>query len=418
MKNFLVLALSGSGVLGGAETYVIRIITWLKNHGIPVMLMHKENENFHPIVEERLNELNVERLVLPSLKSNQTLPDFWRAKFSFPENSHVRIICFQSPANFFAAEMIKRRAKKYKVSTFHYMIHQDDYCRNKTQATSNKIFQGILRYSYKSILKKMDKMKNTIYLSEDYSRLIHANFNLPDMQKDYNLIRLGIKINDLDIEKVKNRFLNKPFSILTMTRFDFPEKSYLLGLIDEFSHLCAKYPDIRLVIIGAGEGELKLKAQIDKQDENIRKNISLVGIIPYDKLDSYFEEATVYIGIATTVLDASNSGLLSVISKVNSNECSSPGLFFENPNDIYGYSQGSAARDVIERIIAMSEREYLESNYKNYDALSKTYDIDVIMPKLLELENKSKKPTLSIARLFLIRSMRFVIDTALRLKKR
>ena len=416
MNDIVVLALSGSGVLGGGETYVMRMLKWLREHQYQVVLMHKVNENFEQTVAKLFNDMNIERILIPSLKSNPDYPDFTKVKVHFPDASNVHIICFQSTLNFFAAEMIKHRIKNCKVNTFHYIISETDYCRNITHNTHNCFLQNIIKYIYCHIVKRMEKNDSIVYMTEEYAQFIHKNFGISFNSDDLSFARLGMAISPLEMNKVTLRYYHKPFTILTMTRFDFPTKGYVLGLVDEFAVILKKNPQARLVIIGAGADKKQLLDKINSQREDVRNAIELVGQVPYDQLKTYFDKSNVFLGIATGLLDSSNFGLLPISATVNQCNCQCSGFFYEHILDI-GYGGQIPANELINQVMNMTEEDYRKETCRNYDAFQKTYDITVSMKQILRLENRNKKATLSLPLLYFLKFARMGIDYLLILKK-
>ena len=71
--------------------------------------------------------------------------------------------------------------------------------------------------------------------------------------------------------------------IFTSSRADFPFKGYIFGLIDDFSRLSSKYPDIRLCIVCSGDSDdvQKVKDKIASFGEDVRSRIEFHDWIKY-----------------------------------------------------------------------------------------------------------------------------------------
>lgn len=412
MNPIIVLALGSSGVLGGAETYAVRIASRFIADGYTVLLMQQENACNVPYLENAIKELGMERIKLPCLKSNPNVIDWTKANVDFPEGSHVRILCLQTPVNFFAAQMIAYRAKSCHVQIFHYIIHEDDYCRNKTQKTNSVVLQGVLRGVYRRILQRMEKKHAIVYMTEEYLKNIHANFDLP-YDANLPIIRLGMEVKPYDEVRVARRAALQPFTAITMTRFDFPAKGYVLGLVDEFAQILKLEPSARLVIIGTGPDEKKILDKI--RFNGMEQAVQMVGQVDYNALPAFFDKAHVFIGITTGVLDASNEGLPSIVATINMEECLCSGFLYEHPTNL-GYDGNKPVYTLLEQVLRMDTIRYEEAAQKNYRAFCDTYDIKQSARQLISLENDGA--ILGRTALYILKLGRICIDAALCIRQK
>lgn len=114
--------------------------------------------------------------------------------------------------------------------------------------------------------------------------------------------------------------------VLTVARL-YPMKDYVFGLIEAIAVL-AKEPgqsDIRLTIVG--DGPFMEDLQQLAKDHGVGSLVSFVGVVPPDQLEIYYSKADIYVGMGTTLLEASSHGVASVIAIAHSRTFESPGLF-------------------------------------------------------------------------------------------
>ena len=149
-------------------------------------------------------------------------------------------------------------------------------------------------------------------------------------QDYYGLNRLEIPIIRVAVDEAPLISRAKDGSvvhILAISRADFPFKGYIIGLID---WVIGSGKDVAVTIISYGEGEKEIKEKIASLDADIRQRINLVGKTDYDQLQQYYENADLYVGMGTTLLDASLRGIVSVPVKAYTYELTCDSFFYEN----------------------------------------------------------------------------------------
>jgi glycosyltransferase involved in cell wall biosynthesis len=101
------------------------------------------------------------------------------------------------------------------------------------------------------------------------------------------------------------------FQILCVTRIT-PRKG-IRYLIEAFSRLSKKYPNLNLQIVGEGNEKNNLEKLVRKL--GIEKQINFIGLLPHEKLPAYYQSACVYVlpsqneGMSNSMLEALSSGL-------------------------------------------------------------------------------------------------------------
>ncbi len=178
----------------------------------------------------------------------------------------------------------------------------------------------------------------------------------------------------------------KPFSILSVTRADFPFKGYLKGLIEVCTQLCRDHP-IQLTIISYGVDIDQLHQWIDMAKDDGFSDITLIGETPYHELEKYILSSNLYIGMGTTVLEAAARGIPTIAVQSHTYALNANHLFWEESGRIGGNPAEtiSPAQPLIERVLSMSDMEYIDTMKRTEYALRELYSMDSFMEKFLPL---------------------------------
>jgi hypothetical protein len=198
------------------------------------------------------------------------------------------------------------------------------------------------------------------------------------------------KVTDYDKNALKERAKRKEFNIISISRFDFPHKRYLLGLVDAYAQLKPIYNQLSLYIIGYGVGEAELKNKIEGYPESISKDIHLLGSKTASEIDEIMIKMHLNVSVAGSVPCGNRNCVVSLPAR---NYC-------EDVCEVYGYLPESYSKrssrepgmpviPFIEELINMSDEEYLRKCIDSFETSSKRNpDPDYIFRQ----ESKTKDP--------------------------
>lgn len=184
-----------------------------------------------------------------------------------------------------------------------------------------------------------------------------------------NIIPYKVDIIAFDEKQVESHY--KSNNIITVSRFDFPHKAYLIGLIKAYEKMKLDYPELKLIVIGDGNGADEIKHAIVSCKHYARKDIVLVGTVPYNELPAYFIDAKVFIGLAGSVYDAVKCGLPAIITRHYSYECDAYGYYHDNYQKVVSTIEGVPVSYFISDVMSMSFDEYSSLAKKEYDTFYK-----------------------------------------------
>ncbi|SDP40559.1 Glycosyltransferase involved in cell wall bisynthesis [Eubacterium maltosivorans] len=378
MKNKKICFLYKHIIMGGAETLILRLSEWYVLHNYEVEIVCK---SINKEIEDSFIKKNivVKKLFAFSAKAYlKTINKEIRSK-------EYLFITFGF-YDYFLSEKIRIKNRNLKISNLWYVVHP----------FHTRIEKSLIFFAKPVLKKTIIKLYNSnriFFMDEDCIRITEEYYKI-NLDNSYErIIRLPLFINKQ--QKIKNKqkdFLN----ILSIARFEFPFKGYLIGLIKDFNELNQNNRFLKLTIIGDGKGMLEIKDTISKLPPETQKNICIEGIVPYEKLKNYFEDADIYIGMGTTVLDACNYMVPALTVYSYTYEFLTIGFFYENPQIVAGFSKQNSIVDkkgiaYVEKVLKMGNVDYQKLCIESYRAFSDMYDINNNAPKFLEVNTNKEK---------------------------
>lgn len=360
-------------IMGGSETLILRIIRWLVENKHEVTVICKSCIEYF---EFEFQKSNIELIKVSDYSYKKIKNILCKISTNVPQEQYY--ITFFMDDFIFTEKLLHN---KKNILNIFYILHP-------LHTIALGRLEKIKKPFNKRILKTAYNQNKLVFMDEDCISVCekHYNLNLKDEYK--KIIRLPMKINSNPTEPKKKK---EDFNILTITRLDFPFKGYVLGLIDDFAELKKIYSKITLTIIGDGKGKEVVEKKIKQIDTKTQQDIFLKGTIPYNQLDSYFKKADVYVGMGTTLLDASNNGLISITVYSYTYQFFATGFYYENPQILCGLEFGLAYPKVdgislLKKIINMKQNEYQELSQKSFFTLKKIYDIERVMRNLMKIK--------------------------------
>jgi len=205
----------------------------------------------------------------------------------------------------------------------------------------------------------------------------------------------SIKMMDVFEEEYFNKKAaerSEKFTIVTCSRFDFPHKGYLLGLLDCYAELKSKYSQLRLIIIGYGDGEKQLREKISTLPSCARKDIVLTGALLPEEVKVQFREGHLNIGLAGALLDGAACGLPSLLVRHYSWSCETYGFISDIEGTFLREDEGQSIGSFIEQMLTSDKEKYIDQCLADYQCVHnrRKYDPEY----LFKQKNKSSCTTL------------------------
>ena len=316
------------------------------------------------------------------------------------ENLDETIITFEFEVYWRTAELLFFHKGKQKLIL--YSVHPYTFDYYYTSSINNlNLSQRIFFNSFSKYIRTGVKNHHIFFMDEQCLRYSNKTYNLGIKEEQINehIVHILYETNTIEPKKTSDRI-----NILSVSRADFPFKGYLKGLIDEYSILHKTFQNISLTIISSGEHINILKEWIDKADTSIK----LVEGVQYSNLASYYKNADLYVGMGTTILEASAYGVISVPISPYTYECNASGLFIEKPEWLLTeVSEGEPIHDLMIKLLRMDAKQVKMISDKSMSIVKEKYSEDAVMRELMmnifECSNKTTMDDFPCVFLFLRR---------------
>ena len=341
-------------VTGGLETFVLRMANYLVNNGHSVYL--------------------VCQTVSDEMKSQYTDSgtrieyfDIWnRKKISQRMKGKVDIFISFGLSDYF----LLGKYAKYAVSLM-YCVHpthltMDDRKKNLIEILKMPVFYQIIKEGINN--------NTLLMMDENISDAIYKKYKLK--VKPSEILQLPYE----PASKVKkwNGTFEKPYSVLTICRADFPFKSYVLGLVDAIASINKNNIVAKLTIVSYGKDLDVIKGKIKGKNY-----IKLIPETKYNDLENIYLDSDIYVGMGSTAIEAAKYGLPVILANVNSPDFLSCGFFCDNPQAIGEFdTDGIDGYKLLTELLKMDRDMFinLADNCKN--VFDNNYDMGLFINRI------------------------------------
>lgn len=277
------------------------------------------------------------------------------------ENEHVVMLTCE-PVEYVAAELYRRTCNNK--SFVHYLVlpHFTGNAYYPERYFKVDTIRNYIWNYWKKLISQIDDNNTLVAFSMKHLEYYEKNYNIHIINKEKKLIPLGNVNSDIDQNILRYRVGNRAerFEIVTCTRFDFPHKGYVVGLIKSVAKLMSKYLQIYLTIVGDGDDRNILEKEISSYPTSIKNRIVLVGFLTPEKVREVFAKASLNIGVAGALIDGAAEGVISIPVRHYSYECEGYGYFEDVPDMFLSEEKGDSIEKYIEEVIQMDDDCYLQ----------------------------------------------------------
>lgn len=388
VKNKTLLFIYKNMNIGGIETYLIRLIRQLKRTGNRILWLVPADRYIDDGFKNDLLDGYVEIIEINIKRLN------WikHSNIKFSTDEEVIALAFD-PVDYLRLETIKKKYKEIRIDSFFWVPH---FCGKDYFIEEQAIrpLQSIVRKGIGKIIKDMEKNGNIFYVNKSHLEAFASRYKYKVENEKDKLIKWSTaEILPYDDQLALIRSYRDEFNIITVGRFEFPHKAYTLGLIKAYGELKEKYSQLKLTIIGFGIEENKVVEQINRLSPDAQEDVNFVGKVPYDDLRRYFENAHLNIGVASTIVDGSVTGLISIPVRHYSETCEGYGYLPDVKEKITSNEPGIPIEFFIEEVITMNQQKYQDYSKKAYDTYANGSPNDI--STVLSWKNKEPGQTIS-----------------------
>lgn len=367
--------------VGGIEMYYHRMFSWGEKNGYKNVLIVDKLYKIDKTNIDLLNKSHVD-IYYSKFSGNEYIIQDINHKYLKLDLKDEIISVSSSYSGYLRGEFLRDKFQCKYLKNYIYIFHPyDSICIGD----KNKFKQDILD--------KINNNNELIFMDEECYEQCRLYYDYKEKQLNRNIIFLSFDCKCFNKDIVNKRINNKCKNILTVTRFEFPFKGYVIGLIKDFKILSEKYPDLSLSIIGYGNGIDKVKETI--KENNLEKKINLIGKTDYKELQKFYKDAYIYIGMGTTLLDAANNCTPGIIIASYQYGTNIIGEWYKHSSIVGGISKNNKClennlNNLIEKIISYSSEDYMKLCFETHNEFEKYYSIDINMNKLISIEDKKQ----------------------------
>lgn len=253
---------------------------------------------------------------------------------------------------------------------------------------------------YDSYTKFENKYYRRLIVSylDERSLVFMNNANLISVEQNLNWKFKKTKILPIPVEVERFRDIKRDpikFKIVSIGRLvDF--KSYNLLMVDIVRQLIEEGIPVSYHIYGYGSLENQIRERISLLDLN--KHVFLEGKLPYSKMSEVLTDAYVFIGMGTSIIEASLCKVPSILAIFCDENSETYGLFHEQR----GYNLGEKVKgekkykiiDILRESFKWSKHEYETQSMEAFN-YGLEFSIDNVMSKFLSFcsgEKLKQKP--------------------------
>lgn len=396
--------------VGGIEAYVSDLVRYSCEQNIRVIWLYKGKGTVGKSFQDVLCSEKVEKYNINSLFR-------FGHDFGFKYNDEIVIISFYPIAMGVAEKFIYKFSGDARITPFYVVANTTGNYYYIERYFS--FLKPLIYKSMKRMMERWEKGNNIRFCAPLHIDYLEKNYNLRISQREAKVLKEVYEFPILDIENLKKRSDRNIFNLITIGRFDFPHKGYILGLIRAYGRLKSKYSKLKLNIIGYGAGEQAVRKEINDLPEAYRKDIALLGEVPPHNLIKYLCDSHLNISVAGAVSQGAKYGVLSIPARnFCDGECEVYGFLPESASKTVSLETGNLVDPYIEAVINMSRSEYIDKSIASYEAI-KSRSTETAEPmyffNTLKLCNKKFECSLMEIRLLSIFSLLLRIKIRLKM---
>ena len=367
--------------LGGIETIVYNLIKYGLSQNYRIVWMAKK-----PVIMFRGFDDIRERIEIIETNPKSKRKSIEQIKLSKDEK--VIIISF-TPFDHDFAIQIKERYADIDITPLYILANTKGAVYYIEEYFSWPLY-GYVRKKMTSVIKEWERHGDIRYLNHIQRAACEEAYHFHFSDVEGNRIPPITKVTHYDEKVLRERAKRKDFNIISISRFEFPHKQYLLGLVDAYAQLKPKYNQLSLYIIGYGVGEAVLKRKISGYPKTISKDIHLLGTKTALEIDEVMINMHLNVSVAGSVSCGTRNGVVSLPARNYCGDvCEVYGYLPDSYSQRSSREPGMPVVPFIEELINMSEEDYMRKCIDSFETSSKKVpDPDYIFRQ----ESKTKEP--------------------------
>lgn len=349
---------------GGIENNIHFLVKYaISNHYRVIWLASKSYIIFHGFKDI------IDYIEIISTNKQAILFSKIQHSLSFSEDEDVTILSF-TPFEHDFALYIKEQNPLINIKPLYILSNTKGYSYFIEEYFKWPLNRYVKR-KMATIHREWEERDEIRYFTQQQRKALEVTYDINITDPKRKQIPPIISMPPLNENDLLKRAERKVFNIISITRFVFPHKQYLLGLVDAFAQLKPNYNNLNLYIIGYGVGESQLREKINSLPDNINKDIHLLGQKTNVEIDEIMINMHLNISVAGSVRCGARNGVVSLPAR----------NFCEQECEVYGYlpsslpkltatEKGIPAIPFMEELIQMSAEDYITVCRNSYNAFA------------------------------------------------
>ena len=349
--------------VGGIESYIYESVKYFHKLGYRIIWLHRKKLIISDMYKGVMVDAQfVEHYPMRSME----LHFFKKIPFKFGKNDEIVILSF-SCQDHVRALKIKRDYLSFNIKAY-FVIPHFTGCNIYPEQAFKLLKNKVNRYMA-SIYNKWIFSGELIYCSPLHINAIEQCYKLDIPSEFRQLVPESMYSQTIfSYEEAEKRYDADIFKIVSASRFDFPHKGFMIGLVREFSKIKELNPKAVLYFIGEGPGQKKLEEEIDKLDASISKDIHILGMMPLEKLLEFYKTCQLSISVAGCATHGAKLGLITLPARHYTYTCEVYGFLPESKSHFTDTSPGKPLLPYIEKVFSMSKEEYVKYSEMAYES--------------------------------------------------
>jgi hypothetical protein len=387
------------GVLGGIETLIVRMSRWLTSHGHQVTLILDRPDKWAHLLPPEVRRIELGdrfRRLYFYYHARRLWKEF---KIDFPDV----IKSFDVSSSWIACQLATFAGTNCKVvaGLYNPLVFKHYYARESLAIWDRN-------------RPHIDNFLENIPAS---ARLFCGVDQLEELDQEHGQTGLlwPLPIDPREFEPGERA--PQWGKIVSVGRLS-PMKEYNLYMVEIVRSLIEKGHEVTWSVYGAGEYESQMLELIKKY--RLGNSIIMKGSVPYALLRKVLQDAYIFVGMGTAILEASLFKVPNVIALAYDSTGITYGPVYRLPRGSIGQLSTCPpllrVEDEIERILRLAEPEY-EAEAKLVSEHVQDHEIDASMEKFVELSGQAA-PFRAKKRLYLLNYPLWAVRQALNLMKR
>lgn len=352
--------------IGGIQVYFFKAIELLQKQDYNILIYHEKK---YPIDSAFSDIVAMPRIEMHSLKH------FSRDLIHRLQNEDCNLAIFTfRMVDMVEAQKVRNKFKSARVDVFYYVpdFKGLDYYLEDMYADDEK---EKVRLRLSRIFNVMNDNNQLRYFSPIHVTEVTQRYGITPKNDKLVYVPKIEQIPPFDEERCHRVFNNEKFNLLTISRFDFPHKGFIIGIIKAYGRLKKLYPQLCYTIVGYGKsGETRIKEEIALLDDVAQKDIYLPGRCTPDEMNNYYANANLNISLAGCFSQGVMHSTLSLPARHYTYEGEVYGFLPESKAMAMSDKPGLPAETFIEEVLNMDEETYVAKCKAGYNAYASPHE--------------------------------------------